>query len=74
MKSQLKNTMLQAICENCRKLVVTTSVRRTVPFSDNSGVVKNILVDVCSECDEMVAIPPASLPAINKELQRIKFE
>ncbi len=72
MKIQHEIQNLEAICENCRKFVKTTAVRRTVPFSDNSGEVKDILVDVCSECNEMVAIPPESFDAISKEYQRIK--
>ena len=72
MKVQHRIEKFEAICENCCKFVTTNAVRRTVLFSDNSGAVKNILVDVCSECDELVAIPPESLPAINKKYQRIK--
>ena len=74
MKMQQKSEKIEAICESCSKLVTTTTDRRTIPFSDNAGEVKDILVDVCSECDEVVAIPPKSLPEINQEYQRIYRE
>jgi hypothetical protein len=52
-----------AICE-ADGLVSTTFAYRDVPFSDGSGVAKQILVGVCDRCGEVVAIPPQSTPAI----------
>jgi len=54
----------KAICEHCKAVVPTTFVYRDVPFGDHSGVVKDILVAVCGQCDQVVAVPPQSTPAI----------
>lgn len=56
----------KAICQDCKSLVGTTFKLRNVPFSDGSGIVKNILAGVCDECDRVVAIPHQSTPAIKK--------
>jgi hypothetical protein len=55
----------KAICSHCKKMVSTTFAYRDVPFSDGSGVVKNILVGVCDHCDLVVSIPAQSTPAIS---------
>jgi hypothetical protein len=52
-----------AICEADGQ-VSTTFAYRDVPFSDGSGVARQILVGVCDRCGEVVAIPPQSTPAI----------
>jgi hypothetical protein len=56
----------KAICETCHQIVTTTFARRDVPFSDGNGEVKNILVSVCDHCDQVVAIPAQSTPAIRE--------
>ncbi|VVO05437.1 hypothetical protein [Pseudomonas fluorescens] len=56
----------KALCEHCQKVVTTTYVRRSVPFSDGHGEAKQILVGVCEVCDAVVAIPPQSTPAIKE--------
>lgn len=56
----------KAICCGCAKLVSTRFAYRDVPFSDGSGVVKNILVGVCDHCDEVASVPAQSTPAISK--------
>ncbi|HEV3422394.1 MAG TPA: hypothetical protein VG105_01155 [Paraburkholderia sp.] len=60
----------KAICERCQQLVSTTFVRRDVPFSDGTGEASNILAAVCDHCDEVVAIPAQSTPAIREARQR----
>lgn len=60
----------QAICTHCKKLSTTTFGYRDVPFSDGSGVVKNILVGVCDQCDTVASIPAQSTPAIS--MARVK--
>lgn len=60
----------KAICSHCKKMVSTTFGYRDVPFSDGSGVVKNILVGVCDQCDLVVSIPAQSTPAIS--MARVK--
>jgi hypothetical protein len=54
----------RAVCERCATVVVTTFKVRDVPFSDGSGVVKDILACVCDNCSEVVGIPAQSTPAI----------
>ena len=45
--------------------VVTATFRyRDVPFSDGSGVVRNLLVGVCDVCDEVILSPPQAVPVI----------
>lgn len=53
----------KAICE-ADGLVSTTFMYRDVPFSDGTGIVRNILVGVCDTCGDVVSIPPQSTPAI----------
>ncbi len=54
----------RAICETCNRLVDTTFAVRDVPFNDGVGVATNILVAVCNNCKEVVAIPAQSVAAI----------
>lgn len=64
MKLFLEGDKSKALCERCACIVQTTFKRRDVPFSDASGVAKNILVAVCDRCGDMVATPAQSTPAI----------
>ncbi len=54
----------KGVCEQCTGIVDATFHYRDVPFSDGSGVVKDILALVCDTCDEVIAIPAQSTPAI----------
>lgn len=56
----------RALCEHCQRVVTTTYIRRSVPFSDRPGEAEQILVGVCEWCDAVVAIPPQSTPAIKE--------
>ncbi len=60
----------QAICEDCKKIVETTYLLRNVPFSDNSGVVKNVLVGVCNQCNSVVSLPHQSMPLVKEQLEK----
>lgn len=64
----------KAICEDCNRVVDTTFVVRNVPFFDGSGIVENILVAVCNNCNEVVAIPAQSTAAINAALVNASLE
>ncbi|WP_349571031.1 hypothetical protein [Azotobacter salinestris] len=64
MKFYLEGDKGKALCEHCRKLVSTTYVRRSVPFSDGKGEAKDILVAACDTCGQVVSIPAQSTPAI----------
>jgi hypothetical protein len=60
----------KAACDKCRAFVVTTYKLRDVPFSDNSGIVKSVLVGVCDGCDSVVALPHQSTPMVKKQLEK----
>lgn len=60
----------QAVCETCRSIKNATFALRDVPFSDGSGVVKNVLVGVCESCNHVMLTPQQSAPAIKKELEK----
>jgi hypothetical protein len=59
----------KAICENCLLLENATFKLRDVPFSDGSGVVKNVLVGVCDKCDQVSILPHQSTPVVKKQLE-----
>ncbi|MGB0833255.1 MAG: hypothetical protein ACPGR2_01915 [Psychrobium sp.] len=60
----------QAICKDCSSLSNITYRVRNVPFSDGSGIVKNILVGVCNCCDRVISVPHQSTPEIKKEFEK----
>ena len=64
MKLYKQGDKSKAVCETCKDVISTTFDYRTVPFSEGSGEVKNILVAVCDACDAVIATPPQSTPAI----------
>lgn len=64
----------KAVCECCNKLVDTTFAVRDVPFFDGSGIVENILVAVCDNCNEVVAIPAQSTVAIKDAMNKMSLE
>ncbi|WDE04526.1 hypothetical protein SG34_024855 [Thalassomonas viridans] len=59
-----------AVCEACRSIKSMTFALRDVPFSDGSGIVKNVLVGVCDTCDYVIVTPQQSAPAIKRELDK----
>ena len=66
----------KAICNTCQALVGVTYQLRDVPFSDQSGVVKDVLVGVCDGCDTVAVLPYQSTPKIKQQLakQRASLE
>jgi hypothetical protein len=66
----------RGMCDKCNAFVDTTYSLKDVPFSDGSGIVKNILVGICNHCDSIVSMPYQSTPVIKTQLdkQRISFE
>ncbi len=60
----------KAACDTCKAFVTTTYALRNVPFSDNSGVVANLLVGVCDGCGSVVTLPHQSTPAVNEQLEK----
>lgn len=61
-----ENDKSKAICEHCKKIVLTTFKRRAMSFSDGKGLAQNILVSICDSCDRVVGIPAQSTPAIRE--------
>ena|ERR1700754_2845346 len=59
----------RAVCD-IDGLVTVTFRYRDVPFSDGSGVVRDLLVGVCDVCDEVILSPPQSAPAISAARKR----
>lgn len=64
----------RAICEDCNQIVETTFRLRDVPFFDGSGIAENILVAVCNTCNQVVAIPAQSTPAIVDAMHKLSLE
>lgn len=58
----------KAICTQCQSLQKVIFQLRDVPFSDNSGVVKNVLAGICDNCDSVAVLPHQSTPAVKKQL------
>lgn len=56
-------------CNRCQSFEYATFKLRSVPFSDGSGVVNNVLAGVCDKCDTVTVIPSQSTPAIKKQLE-----
>lgn len=58
----------KVLCDVCESIQNATFRLRDVPFSDGSGIVKNILAGVCDKCGNVALIPHQSTPAIRKQL------
>jgi hypothetical protein len=64
----------EAYCGSCARFMPTTLRYRDVPFGDGRAVVKRILVDVCDHCDDVVAVPPQSVPSIRAGLRDVSAQ
>lgn len=60
--------MERASCHTCMAFVDITYVHRDVPFNDDSGVVKDVLVGVCLICDSVCTLPASSTPKVHTAL------
>lgn len=58
-----------AVCNNCESFESIIFKLRDTPLSDGSGIVKNILVGVCSRCDVVAVLPHQSTPAVKRQLE-----
>ena len=58
----------KVVCDNCQSFQNTTFKLRDTPFSDGSGIVKNVLVGVCNACDSVVVLPHQSTPAVKNQI------
>ncbi len=54
----------QAICQFCNQIRPTTFTERDISLSSGKGMVPNVLIAVCDQCDRMVSIPQQSVPRI----------
>lgn len=62
---------LQVICHTCGRAEATHRLR-DVPFSDHSGMVKNLLVAVCNGCQQVVAVPAQSAAQVKAAFTKVK--
>lgn len=60
----------KAACEKCAAFVTVTYKLRDVPFSDGSGMVRQVLVGVCKKCDQVCVLPQQSVPAVKRALEK----
>ncbi len=60
----------KAVCNTCESFQNVTFGLRDTPFSDGSGIVKNVLVGVCDTCDSVAVLPHQSTPAVKKQLEK----
>lgn len=67
-----ENSKGKAICYNCEDIKAITYLVRDVPFSDNSGVVEDLLVGVCDDCDSVITTPHQSTPKIKEKLKKLR--
>lgn len=58
----------RAACNHCKSFESITFMLRNVPFSDGTGVVKNVLAGVCDKCASVAVMPHQSTPAVKKQL------
>ncbi len=59
----------KAACNSCKSFEKITFKLRDTPFSDGSGIVKNVLVGVCNRCDSVAVLPHQSTPAVKRQLE-----
>jgi len=59
----------KAACDSCKSFQDVTFKLRDIPFSDGTGIVKNVLVGVCNNCDSVAVLPHQSTPAVKKQLE-----
>ncbi len=59
----------KAACNNCKFFKNVTFKLRDVPFSDGTGIVKNVLVGICDTCNTIAVLPHQSTPLVKKQLE-----
>ena len=53
-------------CPRCKKIVQSRFEYRTVQLWRSRLQVADVLVDVCTECDHMISIPPQSVEQLRE--------
>jgi len=61
---KLENQKGTGVCENCKKRVNTTYIKKEVKIGDK--VHQNVLANVCDECGGIISLPAQSLREIRK--------
>ncbi len=61
--------MKKAVCNTCKSIQGVTFKLRDTPFSDGTGIVRNVLVGICNNCDSIAVLPHQSTPAVKKQLE-----
>jgi len=59
----------KAACNRCKSFQDVTFKLRDTPFSDGIGIVRNVLVGVCNNCDSVTVLPHQSTPVVKKQLE-----
>lgn len=60
----------EAICERCRKRVVTRFEPRTLRLEQSPVDVPGVLVGVCTECGETASVPAQASEQISQARRR----
>lgn len=60
----------KGVCDKCAAFVTLTYQLRDVPFSDGCGLVKQVLVGVCEQCDQVCILPQQSTPGVKRALEK----
>jgi hypothetical protein len=53
-------------CRRCNKVVRSRFALRNVELARTRLVVRNVLVDVCPECDHMISIAPEAVAQLRE--------
>ncbi len=62
----------QIVCFECG-LTQATYLVRNVSFNEQTGVVKNLLVAVCNNCQQVVSMPKQSVVQVKAEYQKTRL-
>ena len=58
----------RGICNHCKRIVSTTFWQRDLSVEETKQTLHGILVAVCDECGDTIAVPASSTEAIRKQL------
>lgn len=72
MKIIKEGDKVQMLCHTCGRVDATHQLR-DVPFSDQSGLVKNLLVAVCDSCQQVLAVPAQSAAQVTLAYKKVRL-
>jgi hypothetical protein len=64
--SEKVGDLMTNTCQRCNRIVRSTLRRRSVQLARTRLVVKDVLVDVCPECNHMISIQPESMEQLRE--------